>query len=173
MRRFVANGFEITAQEDEIVCIDRKTWGLHWLMIVMGLVAAFVIVFVALAAVGVEELQTDLGREVLVAVPVLLVILIGVSYRTYQRRREQPSEEIEDTLIIDRSAQVVRNRKNEIVAQLPEVQVRMRTDWRTRGMMRVVVLGWPSGHRTIFRTFGRQRCLELLKFLNEWELDAK
>ena len=44
MKRFVANGYEISADEQEILFIDRGIWGLQWLMITMGLPAALLVV---------------------------------------------------------------------------------------------------------------------------------
>ncbi|MFC2078001.1 hypothetical protein ACFLTM_04255 [Candidatus Bipolaricaulota bacterium] len=61
----------------------------------------------------------------------------------------------------------------EIVAQLSDAKARMHIDWWTRGSMRIVALSWPGGRRTVYRTFGRRRSLDLLEFLKEQGLDAQ
>ena len=174
MRRFEANGYEITATESEIIFIDRKTWGLGWLMAVLGMVAVLLIVLSGLSAAGgATELRPDVARVVLPAAAALLVIGIWIIGRAYRRRRQQPTEEIRDTLIIDRSSQALRGRMGEIVAQLSDVKARMHIDWWTRGAMRIVALSWPGGRRTVYRTFGRGRSLDVLEFLKEQGLDAQ
>jgi len=174
MQRFEANGYEITATENEIIFIDRKTWGLGLLMAVLGMVATILVVLSGLTAAGVAtEIRPDVARVVLPVAAALLLIGIWISGRAYRRRRDQPTEEIRDTLIVDRSCQLFRGRMGEILAQLSDVKARMHIDWWTRGTMRIVALSWPGGRRTVYRTFGRRRCLDLLEFLNEQGLDAQ
>jgi len=173
MRRFAANGYEITASESEIIFIDRKTWGLGGLIAVLGMVAALLIVLSGLSAAGAKEIRADVAGIVLPAAAVFLLIVIWIISRANRTRRNRPTEEIEDVLVIDQSSQALRGRMGEIVAQLSDVKARMHIDWWTRGTMRIVVLSWPGGRRTVYRTFGRRRSLDLLAFLKEQGLDAQ
>lgn len=173
MQRFAANGYEITASENEISFIDRKTWGLGWLIAVLGMVAALLIVLSGLSASGATEIRSGLASVALPAAAVLLLVVIWIISRAYRVRRNQSTEEIRETLIVDRSSQALRGRMGEIVAQLADVKARMHIDWWTRGTMRIVVLSWPGGRRIIYRTFGRRRSLDLLAFLKEQGLDAQ
>ncbi|MBN1857876.1 hypothetical protein JW848_01585 [Candidatus Bipolaricaulota bacterium] len=173
MHRFSANGYEITAGENEIAFLDRRTWGLAWLMVAMGLLAASLVLLTALSAAGLAEIWRSVGDIVLPACAGLLVIGVWTISRTYRKRRDHLSEEIQNSLIADLSSQVLRSMTGEIVAQLPDVRARMHIDWWTRGAMRIVALGWPGGHRTVYRTFGRRGSLELLTFLKEQGLDAQ
>ena len=172
MQRFAANGYEITARENKIIFIDRKTWGLGWLMVVLGMVAALLIVLSALNIARAMQIPPNL-YSFLLPVAAALLLAVWIISRAYRTRRDLPTEEIPDILIADRPSQALRGRMGEIVAQLTDAKARMHIDWWTRGTTRVVVLSWPGGCRTVFRTFGRRRSLHLLAFLKEQGLDAK
>jgi hypothetical protein len=173
MQRFTSNGYEVIVDENEITFIDRKTWGLGVLMVILGSFAAILVILSVLDTTGKIKIRSDLSGIALPAVAVLLLIIIWVISRTYRTRRDQPAKEIQDILIIDRSSQVLRDRMAKIAAQLADVKARMHIDWWTRGTMRIVVLSWPGGRRAVYRTFGRRRSLNLLTFLKEQGLDAQ
>jgi len=173
MRSFVVNGYEIIAGENEIIFVDRKTWGLAWLMLSLGLAAAGLVLLSALRTTGATELRSDVLELALPAVAVLLFVVVWIASRTYRARRAQPAEEIRDILILDWPSQALCDRMGRMFAQLDDVKARMHIDWWTRGTMRIVVLSWPGGRRTIYRSLGRRRSLDLLAFLRERGLDAE
>jgi len=173
MRRFAENGYEITVGENEIIFVDRRTWGLGWLMFVLGIPAAILIVLSVLSAAGASEIGSDIPEAALLTGAAGLLVAIWFISRGYRARRDQPAEDIRDVLIIDRPSEALRGRMGETLAQLDDVKARMHIDWWTRGTMRVVVLSWPAGRRTIYRSFGRRRSLDLLAFLKEQDLDAE
>jgi len=177
MQRFSTNGYEVIVGESEISFLDRKTWGLSVLMIILGCCGVLLAFLSALWFVaGVSDTKMEFSETLGVAFPVgAVVLLVGVWIisRTYRARRTRPIEEIPDTLILDRLTQVLRNRTGDILIQMADVKARMHIDWWTRGAMRIVVLSWPGGRRTIYRALGRRGSLELLAFLNEQGLDAQ
>ena len=173
MRRFAKNGYEITAGENEIIFVVRKTWGLAMLMIVLGFSVAALLLLIVLHATGEMGIRSGLLGIALPVAAVLLLVVIWIISRAYRMRRDQPTEEIQDILVVDRPSRILRDRMGETVAQLADVKTRMHIDWWTRGTMRIVVLSWPSGRRTVYRTFGRRRSLDLLAFLKEEGLDAR
>ena len=173
MRRFAKNGYEITAGENEIIFVVRKTWGLAMLMIVLGFWVAALLLLIVLHATGEMGTRSGLLGIALPVAAVLLLVVIWIISRAYRMRRDQPTEEIQDILIVDRPSRILRDRMGETVAQLADVKARMHIDWWTRGTMRIVVLSWPSGRRTVYRTFGRRRSLDLLTFLKKEGLDAR
>lgn len=172
MGRFVANGYEIFASGGELRFIDRRTWGLGWLMVVLSVLAALLVALSGLNMAQLTELPSGFPNAALPVAAVLLLIAWGAG-RTYRIRRDRPIENIQDVLIVDRSGQVLRDTLGEIAAELSDVRARMHVDWWTRGTMRIVVLSWPGGRRVIYRTFGRRGCLDLLSFLKEQGIDAR
>jgi hypothetical protein len=173
MHSFAENGYEVIAGEAEILFIDRKTWGLGWTMVTLGIVAILLTLLSGLSYVSDTRIVSDLAITALPAFAALLLIVIWLLSRTHRARRNQPVEEIQHTLMLNRSSQVLRDARGGIVVELADVKARMHIDWWTRGTMRLVVLSWPSGRRTIYRTFRRRRYLELLAFLNKQGLDAQ
>jgi len=173
MRRFAKNGYEITAGKNEITFADRKTWGLAILMIVLCFSVAALLLLIVLHATGEMEPRSEALGIALPAAAVLLLVVIWIIIPMYRTRRDQPTQEVKDILIVDQPSRVLRDRMGETVAQLADVKARMHIDWWTRGTMRIVVLSWPGGRRTVYRTFGRRRSLDLLKFLKEQGLDAR
>jgi len=170
MQRFAANGYEIVAGETEIIFVDRRTWGVAWLMVALGgLAVAFLVLSIGIAS-GPESEVLGLLLAAGIAVLAVAIWLLG---RTYRARRSQPAEEIRDLLILDLRSDALRSRMGEILAQTAELRARMHIDWWTRGAMRVVVLRWPGGRRTLYRSFGRKGCLDVLAFLREQGLDAE
>jgi len=172
MKRFVQNGFEILAGEHEIVFLDRRTWGIGWAMVAIGALAVILIVLAVTAAEALGGLPSTLIEWGFPGAAAGLALGIWVLVRLHRRRRSEPAEEIRDLLILDLRSDALRNRMGEVLAQSDELRARMHIDWWTRGAMRVVVLHWPGGRRTIYRSFGRQRSLEVLAFLREQGLDA-
>ena len=173
MHRFVENGYEITAGENEIIFVDRRTWGIALLMVVLGILAAILIVLSGLSVSGMAELRSDVSGVALPAAAAVLLVVIWLGGRAYRARRDTPTEDVRDILIVDRPSEALRGRMGEILAQFDDVKARMHIDWWTRGAMRIVVLTWPGGRRTIYRSFGRRRSLDLLVFLKEQGLDAE
>jgi len=172
MQRFRANGYEIVAGEHEIIFLDRKTWGIGWAMAVLGILAVVPILMTVAgpgAVAGLPTAVAEWGFPAAIAVLALAIWLLG---RTYRRRRSEPAEEIRDLLILDLRSDALRSRMGEILAQTDELKARMHIDWWTRGTMRLVVLHWPGGRRTIYRTLGRRRSLDVLAFLREQGIDA-
>jgi hypothetical protein len=172
MPRFTANGYEITTTGNETVLIDRRTWGLGWLMVALGLVG---VVLLALGGLSrAQPVKPSIGSSVaaLFAGGGLL-LLAGLVGGIYRKRNARPVEEIEDALVLDRAGRVLRSRMGEIAVPLADVKARMHIDWWTRATMRVVVLSWPGGHRTVYRAFGRSRCLDVLHFFAEQGVDAQ
>lgn len=102
----------------------------------------------------------------------LLIAVLGV-HRAVRARRDSSVEAIANVMIVDRSARTVRNANGPIVARMEDLKARMHIDWWTRSTMRIVVLRWPRGKRTIYRSCSRRQSLELLAFLNEQGLDAQ
>ena len=173
MHRFVESGYEITAGENEIIFVDRRTWGIALLMVVLGILAAILIVLSGLSVSGMAELRSDVSGVALPAAAAVLLVVIWLVGRTYRARRDTPTEDVRDILIVDRPSEALRGRMGEVLAQFDDVKARMHIDWWTRGAMRIVVLTWPGGRRTIYRSFGRRRSLDLLAFLREQGLDAE
>jgi hypothetical protein len=172
MHRFAANGYEVTGREKEVLFIDRRAWWLGWLMVVRGTAAALSMVLIGLSIARATLLPPNLSRYTLPAAAGCLLGAWAVS-RTYHRRLSVPVEDIPDILIIDCPSRALRDRMGQHIAKLTDVRARMHIDWWTRGAMRTVALSWPGGRRTVFRTFGRRQCLDLLAFLQERGLDAK
>lgn len=173
MQRFVENGYEIVAGENEIIFVNRKTWGLGWLMVVLGISAASLVVLSGLSVAGMTGIRFDISGVALLAATVALLVIIWLISRAYRARRDQPSDDIRDALIVDRPSEALRGGMGEIFAQLDDVKARMHIDWWTRGTMRIVALSWPGGRRTVYRSMGRRRALDLLAFLKEQGLDAE
>ena len=173
MQCYAENGYEIVAGENEIIFLDRKTWGIGWVMFALGVLAVVLIVFAVTGAGAPQGLPPVLIEWIFPAGVAGLALAIWLLGRTYRRRRSEPSEEIRDLLILDLRSDALRIRMGEILAQTDELRARMHIDWWTRGAMRIVVLRWPGGQRTIYRSFGRKRSLEVLAFLREQGLDAE
>jgi len=151
------------------VTLALYPWRLHWIMIAMGLLAGGVVLLYVprLSTASTSGVQLDINRVALPSLAIFLV-MIGIWFisRIYRSRRDQPIEEFRDRLILDHSRQVLKSKMGEALAQVPDVQARMQIEWWTRGPSRIVVLSWPGGRRTVYRTFGRRPCLEFLEFLN-------
>ncbi len=176
VQRFARNGYEVMVNERDILFLDRQTWGLGVLMAILGACAA---ILTRLSGLGrtVEGMAAQCGPPEIVsivfpAVAALLLVAVWMVYRTYRIRRDQPVEAMRNILTVDRSAQTVQDAMGRIVAQLEHVKARMHIDWWTRGAMRIVVLSWPGGKRTIYRTCSRRQSLELLALLKQQGLDA-
>jgi hypothetical protein len=172
MRRFAANGYEVLARENEILFVDRRTWGLGWAMLVLAVVVTILIVLSGLSLLAKTESRSSLASIAMPTSAALLLVVIWLMSIAYRARRNQPVEENQDNLTLDRSSQALRDARGGIVSQFTDVKARMHIDWWTRGTMRLVILSWLGGRRTIYRTFGRRRSLELLAFLKEQGLDA-
>lgn len=172
MDRFAANGYEVSRRGNEVLFIDRRTWGLGWLMVVLGVATALCFVLGGLSIAGAAQVEPSLARYTLPAAAACLLAACAVR-RAYHRRLSLPIEDIADVLFIDAPSQALRDRMGQSVAKIADVRVRMHIDWWTRGAMHAVVLSWPGGRRTVFRTFARSQCLDLLRFLQERGLDAK
>jgi hypothetical protein len=167
------NGYEIIAGENEIIFVDRRTWGLPWVMVGFGIVA---LVFVLLSTLGTNaavELQSAPLQLLPPTAAAILAVAIWLISRIYRRRRCEPAEEVRDLLVLDLPSRVLRNRMGEVLAQLEDVRARMYIDWWTRGAMRVVVLSWLGGRRAIYRSFSRRRALDVLAFLEQRGLDEE
>jgi len=115
--------------------------------------------------------QTPIDRNS--AITALLLVAIWLIARAYRRRRNQPQEEIQNVLISNLDFQTLQDLLGQTVVSLVDVAARMHIDWWTRGTMRIVDLRWSGSRRTVYRSFRRRRCLDLLAFLQEQGLDAQ
>ena len=162
-------GYEIHKDGGETLLVDRKTWpltspvvlftGLVIVLLCLGLVTLFI---APLADRPLTSWALPLGAGI-----ALLLLLIPF-WGTYTRRRDLPTEEIPDALLIEPSTGVLRRRDGDVLAQLAAVDVLSRRDWWwTRGLMQLVVLTWPGGRRVVFRTVSGRRIREVKALLQD------
>jgi hypothetical protein len=160
-------GYEMHQTDGEVLLIDRRTWSLAFpISIFTGLVIVlFCLGLVRLfMAPSVDRPLTTWALPLGAGIALLLVLI--PFWRTYTHRRDLPTEEIADALIVDSNACVLRRRDGDVLAQLDTVDVLARRDWWwTRGLMQLVILTWPGGRRVVFRTASGRRTREVKELL--------
>ncbi len=161
-------GFEIHREDGETLLVNRRTWWLGYGTGMLGVLAMMAAVVGVLGLVGAADLRSDVPAIVLFAMAAVVCGLIAAAMLpTYRRRRELPPDEVADAVVIDRAGGVLRERSGNVLAQLDSLGIAVRIDWWTRGWMRLVVLTWPGGRRTAFRTVSRQRARIVAQFLRD------
>jgi hypothetical protein len=161
-------GFEIHRESDEVLLVNRRTWWFGYGAGMLGILATMAAVVGVLGLVGAADLRSDVPAIVLFAiVAVACGLIAAVMLPTYRRRRDLPLDEVDDAVVIDRAAGVLRERSGNVLARLDSLSTAVRIDWWTRGWMRLVVLAWPGGRRTVFRTGSRQRARIVAEFLRD------
>jgi hypothetical protein len=150
-------GFGIYREDGETRLVNRRTWWLGYGMGTFGLLALITAVLAVLGLVGAPDVRADVSMSVLFGLAVAFAVIAGLMLPVYKRRRELPPTEVSGTAVMDHGGGVLRGSGHEVLAQLESVRVAVRIDWWTRGWMRLVVLTWPGGRRTVFRTWSRQR----------------
>ncbi len=160
-------GFEIHRDGAEVLLLNRRTW---WLGYGMGMLALAAMVFAVvglLGLAGTTELRSGVPALALLVGAAVLGSVSVALLPMYKRRRRLPSSEIADGAVIDGAAGVLRERSGAVLARLDAVTAAVRIDWMTRGWMRLVVLSWPGGRRTVYRTGSRQRARRVAESLND------
>jgi len=165
--RYAECGFEIREDGDQVLLVNRRTWWLGYGMGMLALAAALFVVIGVLGLLGAADLRSDVPLIALFAGAAAAGLLSAAMLPVYRRRRGRPVAEVEDTAVIDRPAGVLRGRSGDVLSRLDSMAAAVRIDWMTRGWMRVVVLTWPGGRRTVYRTGSRQRARQVADSLNE------
>ncbi len=150
-------GYEIHREDGETMLINRRTWWLGYGMGMLGVLSTLLAVLGAFGLVGAMNAGSDVPVIVVFGLAVTFGLIAAAMLPTYKRRRALPATEVPGTGIIDHGAGVLRERSGSVLAQLDSLRAAVRIDWWTRGWMRLVVLTWPGGRRTVFRTGSRQR----------------
>ena len=164
---FQEYGYEIHRGEDDILLLDRNTWILRYITGILGVAASFLLILGLLVLFGVTQTLSDVSASILLVVSISFVIVASMLNRATKRRSAIPVAEISRRLTLDAQAGVLQDSRGDTLAALDSVRAVNHFDWSTRGMMRVVVLRWPGGRRTVFRTIRRQRVREIVQILNE------
>ena len=150
-------GYEIHREGGQTLLVNRGTWGIAYGMGILGMVASIAAVVGLLGLVGVSDVQKDLPASILLGLAAACAVIAGLMFPAYRRKRGLSPTEVPGTGIMDHGAGVLRGSGHDVLARLESVRVAVRIDWWTRGWMRLVVLTWPGGRRTVFRTWSRQR----------------
>lgn len=153
-------GYEIhreDREDGETLLVNRRTWGLGYAMATFGFLALILVVVGVLGLVGAANVRSDVPVIVLLAAAAASALIAALMIPVYRRRKELPPAEVPEAIVIDRSAGVLRGRGHDVLARLESIRVAVRIDWWTRGWMRLVVLTWPGGRRTVYRSPSPQR----------------
>jgi len=110
------NGFEIRAAKDQLLLIDRRTWGLGYAMAVLCSLAGLLALLGLLMIWGVTELRPGMPAVAPFGASGALLFPISLIWRTYRERRDLRLEEVRDVLTIDRPSGVLRTRRGDILA---------------------------------------------------------
>lgn len=160
-------GYEVHVQPEGILLVNRRIWGLGYAMVVIGSIACVVLavgVFEIIDAAAARRLATVLSVLAL-SLPFVLPMLF--LWRKCRKRRRQSLDEMCAFLVLDRRTSTLRDDRGADMARLEDVHVRTGIDWMTRGMVRVVLLRWPGGHRVVFRTFRPSHLREVTELLTQ------
>jgi drug/metabolite transporter (DMT)-like permease len=160
-------GFEIHRENDEVLLVNRRTWRLGYGAGMLGLLGAMAAVVGVLVVVGAADVRSDLPAIVLLAMAVACGLVAAAMLSAYGRRRRLPLDEVADAVVVDRAAGVLRERCGNVIAPLDSLKAAVRIDWWTRGWMRLVVLAWPGGRRTVYRSGSRQRARVVAESLRD------
>jgi len=160
------HGYEIHRGEDSVLLLDRNTWLMGYITGILG-VAAFLLVALGLLVLfGAADTMSDVSAFIMLAVSIGFFVIGSILTRFSKRRSAIPIAEVAHRLTLDSRAGVLQDSGGNALASLDSVRVGDHFDWSTRGMMRVVVLRWPGGRRTVFRTIRRARAREIVQMLN-------
>ena len=160
-------GYEIHREGDETLLVNRRTWGLGYAMGMFGILALILVVVGGLGLAGAADIELDVPLGVLFGAAAGCAAVSGLMFAAYRTRRGLPVAEVSGTCTIDHGAGVLRRSGHDVLAQLESVRVAVKIDWWTRGWMRLVVLAWPGGRKTVFRTPSRQRARIVAEALRE------
>ncbi len=165
-------GYEILRTDAETLLIDRGTWPLSYVMGILGALAVLLIVLGILVALSSADSLSDVPPVALFGSAAALGLAVGVIWRAYRRRRDLPSSEVVDGLVVDSHTGMLRDRSGDTLARLDSVHVSVRIDWWwTRTLMRLVVLTWPSGKRVVFRSASRKKIRAVIRTLHDLGID--
>ena len=160
-------GFEIRRENDEVLLINRRTWWLGYGMGMLGVLAMLLAVLGVFGLVGAAGVRLDVPVIVLFGAAAAGGLIAAAMLSVYKKRRKLPQTEIPDVAVIDLAAGVLRERGGSVLARLDSLRAAVRIDWWTRGWMRLVVLTWPGGRKTVFRTGSRQRARIVAEYLRD------
>jgi len=161
-------GYEIHRGEGETLFVDRRTWPLGYVMVILCGVAVVMIVLGVLVLLGEADDLSNVPAVVVFGVAAVLVLILAAMWRTYNHRRDLPLSEVADGMVLDSNAGVLRGRNGEVLARLDSVRAVVRVDWWwTRGLMRLVVLTWPAGRRVVFRSASRKKVRAVIRTLHD------
>lgn len=165
---FQEQGYEIHhSGEDSLLLVNRNTWIVGYLTGILG-VAAFLLLALGLVALfGVTQTISEVSATILLVTSIGFIIAASILIRVSKRRSAIPIDAVARRLTLDFHANVLQDGDGNTLASLDSVRATNRFDWSTRGMMRVVVLRWPGGRRSVFRTIRRPRAQEIVRILNE------
>ncbi|MCK5586265.1 hypothetical protein KAJ02_09355 [Candidatus Bipolaricaulota bacterium] len=164
---FQERGYEIHRSEDSILLLDRKTWIVGYITGVLGVTAFLLLALGLLVMFGATQTMPEVSGSVMLVVSIGSFVVASMLNRVNKRRLAIPVAEVVRRLTLDSRAGVLQDGDGNGLASLDLVRATEQFDWSTRGMMRVVVLRWPGGRRTVFRTIRRQRAREIAQMLNE------
>ena len=167
---FQEQGYEIyRSEQDNILLVDRNTWIVGYFTGVLG-VAAFFLLALGLAVLfGASQTMSEVSASILLVVSISFIISASMLIRVSKRRSAIPVVEVARRLTLDSRAGSLQDADGNTLATLDSVLVTNHLDWFTRGMMRVVVLRWQGGRRSVFRTVRRARAREIVQLLNEFK----
>ena len=151
-------GFEIQQQDEELLLLDRRTGWLGHALSVLSLIAGMLAVIGIVVLVGGLDVGSPAVPVTLLMIAAACAVVVAVAIPTYRRRRGLPADDVPDALILDRQRRQFRRRSGDVLAPLDQVTVISRTDWVwTMAMTRRIDLRWPSGKRTVYRSWNRRR----------------
>jgi len=166
-RIFGECGYVIHREGDGTLLVNRRT---RWLGYVMGMFGLSALVLVAIgvfAVVDASGVELEVSLASLFGAACACAALVGLMFPAYRARRGLPVSEVRGTWVIDHGAGVLRGGGPDVLAQLDSIRVAVKIDWWTRGWMQLVVLTWPGGRRTVFRSPSRRRARLGAKALSE------
>lgn len=158
-------GYEIYQEGHRVVCIDRRTWILGFMTSVLSTVG-FLLLALGLLLWGgaLEDVSSSLPPAFLLLSIACFTLAVAFG-RMSRRRSRKPTKRVSRRLTLDFDIQQLLDSQGAPLASLETVHAHECFDWATRGLMRVVVLRWPSGRRVVLRTAHRQRARDIARLL--------